>query len=121
MDDNSYNENEFYNLQKIKKSKILGNEINLQTNKGKIFKDLKEKIQKEEKTNRDKYQDLLNFNFFSENKNINLRQASPLFNNFANVKDSQKKSIEKEKKEKDVFNVEPFYENMKKLISKKKK
>ena len=120
MEDNSYNENEFLKIKKFKKLKNFAGELN--SNKIKNVKDFKGKIQKEEKLNRDKDQELINFNFFSENKNIYLRQASPLFNNYAHAKDSKKKSIEKEKfREKDAFNIEPFSENMKKMISKKKK
>lgn len=122
MEDNSYNENEYLSMQKYKKAKNSSNEVKNLKN----IKDLNKNKIKEEKSNREKYQELMNLNIFSENKNIYLRQASPLFNNYAKEKDSKKKSIEKIEnqkynKEKDPFGMEPFSENMKKLISKKKK
>ena len=116
MEENSFSETEFQNLQKLKKSKNSVNEI--YSNKGKIVKDSKTKILKEEKSNREKYQELLNL--YPDNRNIYLRQPSPLFNHMG--KESKKKSIEKEKfRERDSIANEPFSENMKKLISKKKK
>jgi len=116
MDENSFSETEFQNLQKLKRSKNSVNEI--YSNKGKIVKDSKTKIPKEEKSNREKYQELLNL--YPDNRSNYLRQSSPLFNHFG--KESKKKSIEKEKfRERDFIGNEPFSENMKKLISKKKK
>lgn len=120
MDENSFYDQHILNLQKIKRAKDIFEDSS--NNKYKAIKDLKEKIYKEEKTNKDKNSD--GFNLYPENQIFNNRQPSPFIGNhnqssLINSSNYVKRNVDKNTK--DPFGNEIFNEKLKKLISKKKK
>jgi len=119
MDENSFYDQHILNLQKIKRAKDIFEDVS--NNKFKEIKDLKEKIFKEDKTNKDKNPD--GFNLYPENQIFNNRQPNPFIGNqnqssLINSSNYVKRNAERNK---DPFGNEVFNEKLKKLISKKKK
>lgn len=119
MDDNSFNDQNILNLQKIRRAKDMLEDNN--ANKYRLIKDNKLKNpNKEDKTNREKFSEILNL--YPENNMFNKRHASPILNNNTNniSNNSQNKKSSNEKF-KDILTAEALNEKLRKLNIKKKK